>query len=250
MHCVAAPGAPDLAQAPSWLKIQGISRATTPPEQAKSREFRRAVQGPSALSVCAIWWYSFDGRAIVVSGGGRIGQLAMIGRPTMGSPPGRAAASSVLERARCRARSSFCASRMAPSFGKMPTPSAGRLISPLRRSRELGERRLVRRAPGKDTEAKRRPQSRRGRSLFGDGRRIHNGVDVVFSVPVPMAGNMLNVSRSYDQLAAHVAIRNRAGCRGAAIALPLPGVAAFGGRRFRSPARSGAHQRAARLPRV
>src|SRR5215472_2077773 len=71
----------------------------------------------------------------------RIGQLAIAGRLTAGSSPNGAMVSSVMYRPRWTAHSSFCSNRIAPtrrmiatSFGKIPTTSVLRLISPLTRS--------------------------------------------------------------------------------------------------------------------
>ena len=88
---------------------------------------------------------------------GRIGQRAAIGRLTSGSSLIWLIVSSVMYRARWTAHSSFCSSRSAPtsrtmdlSFGKIPTTSVRRLISPLSRSIGLVECSLVRCSLGND----------------------------------------------------------------------------------------------------
>ena len=79
--------------------------------------------------------------ASTLSGMGRVGQRATAGRLMRGSSLNGATDSSVMYLERCTAHSSFCSSRIAPtrrvmasSFGKMPTTSVRRLISPLTRS--------------------------------------------------------------------------------------------------------------------
>ena len=71
----------------------------------------------------------------------RVEQPATFGRLTVGSSLKGAIVSTVMQRARWTAHSSFCSIKMVPtrrtmasSFGKMPTTSVRRLISPLRRS--------------------------------------------------------------------------------------------------------------------
>jgi hypothetical protein len=73
-----------------------------------------------------------------------IGQLAMIGKLTIGLSLSPATDSRLMYLERWTTHSSFCSSRMAPtkrmmaaSLGTMPTVSVRRLISPLRRSMGL-----------------------------------------------------------------------------------------------------------------